>query len=123
MTAKLEQEQEYDIMKDDKDHLIIAIKEREGEPSQPKILYDGGPHALLYRNPELTIVLDYIHPGVREMFSEAKEVTLIENNFKKEEVRSYAVPIRCVPKIPLSDNSIDTLPEGQEEQYPDPEQN
>ena len=46
-----EQEGSYDIfMSDEEDEFYIIIRHRDGEPEQPKIIYDGKEHAVFYRN-------------------------------------------------------------------------
>lgn len=44
-----EQEGFYDILQNGAGDLLISIRARAGEPDNPQIVYDGGKHALLYR--------------------------------------------------------------------------
>ena len=44
-----EQEGFYDILQNGAGDLLISIRARAGEPDHPQIVYDGGKHALLYR--------------------------------------------------------------------------
>lgn len=120
---KLEQEQRYEIALSEDDELMISIRQREGEPEESAVLlYDNGEHALFYRNSELTIVLDYIHPQVRELLAKADHVVIAEVDDKKEIKNAYEVSVKMVKKLPLSKEDLITLPEGQEPEYPEPEE-
>ncbi len=119
---KLEQEQQYEIALSEENELMITIKQRDGEPTQSLVLYDGGEHALFYRDAERTIVLDYIHPQVRELLKKASKVIIAEVDAAKEIQNAYEVDIKMVKKVPLSKEDLITLPDGQEPNYPDPDQ-
>lgn len=107
--VKIEQEGSYDILQNSAGDLLIAIKAREGGPESPRIVYDGGEHALLYRNDVFTITLDFIHPDAREPMSKAKSVLVAE--FEDDEfVREYMVPIKMVSKLPISKENLPKLP-------------
>ena len=98
---KPEQEFSYNILQNDAGEMMIAIKARDGEPVKPIIVYDGKEHALLYRDPGHTIILDYIHPDARPLIAIANEIMIAEfsgENWK----RDYTVPVRMVKMIPLA---------------------
>lgn len=40
--------------------ILIFIKYRAGGPENPRLVYDGGAHALLYRSRESAVVLNSI---------------------------------------------------------------
>ena len=95
-----EQEGYYDILQNAAGDLLIAIRARQGEPANSRIVYDGQKHALLYRQQGFSITLDFIHPEVRGALARAEKVLVVEfegNNV----VREYEVPVRFVKKIPL----------------------
>ena len=117
---KLEQEQQYEIAMSEDEELMISIKKREGGPKDAVILYDGGEHALFYRDPERTIVLDYIHPQARELLKKASQVIVGERDAQGEIENAYEVGIKIVKKLPLTKKDIITLPEGQAPAYPEP---
>ena len=96
-----EQEGYYDILQNAVGDLLIAIRARAGEPSNPRIVYDGQKHALLYRRQGFSVTLDFIHPEVRGALAQAEKVLVVEfeNN---EVVREYEVPGRYVKKMPIS---------------------
>lgn len=95
-----EQEGYYDILQNAAGDLLIAIRARAGEPANPRIVYDGQKHALLYRQQGFSITLDFIHPEVRGALARAEKVLVVE--FENNEVmREYEVPVRYVKKMPL----------------------
>ena len=80
---------------------MIAIKARDDEPVKPIIIYDGKEHALLYRDPKHTIILDFIHPDARPLIAIAEEIIIAE--FADEDwKRDYTAPVRMVKMIPLA---------------------
>ncbi|MGD9638544.1 MAG: hypothetical protein AB7U85_05755 [Alphaproteobacteria bacterium] len=106
--VKPEQEELYDILQNSSGDLLISIKARKGLPEEPKIVYDGGEHALLYRNNGLTIMLDYIHPEARQSLFYADTVLVVE--FDNDDIAvEYEVPIRIVKKLPISQESFSGL--------------
>jgi len=100
-TGSSEQEGYYDILRNAAGDLLIAIRARAGEPSHPRIVYDGQKHALLYRQQGFSVTLDFIHPEVRGDLARAEKVLVVEFE-GNEVVREYEVPVRYVKKIPIS---------------------
>ncbi len=74
----VEQEKHFNIFKDATGDLMLMIRARMENEEKPTIAYDGGEHALLYRNARNTIVLDYIHPAVRSDLARLKHVLVVE---------------------------------------------
>lgn len=74
----IEQEKKYDILKNAAGDLLFIIKARLTNEEKPTIVYDGGEHALFYRNKENTIVLDYINPNIRQHLEKAFKVLVVE---------------------------------------------
>lgn len=99
MPVITEIESYYDILENEDNQLLIAIKARDSQPDSPSIIYDGNDHALFYRDSTLAIVLDYIHPEVRQIFKEAQEV-LIAEFVDSSIIREYLVPVKQVNKVP-----------------------
>lgn len=90
-----EQEGRYDILQNGAGELLIIIKYREGGPENPRLVYDGGAHALLYRSRESAVLLDSINTAARQPLKSADEVTMVE--IEDDEVaREYKVPVRIV---------------------------
>jgi hypothetical protein len=103
------QEQEYRAYFNDDDEIMFAIKEKRGEPENPFILYDGGPHALLYRNSEQIILLDYLSEQVRAPLTKVKQVLIgeLENDWETI-AHEYDAPVRQVARLPISNEEIIT---------------
>ncbi|MCQ2965380.1 MAG: hypothetical protein MJ250_01400 [Alphaproteobacteria bacterium] len=105
-----EQEGFYDILQNGAGDLLISIRARSGEPEHPQIVYDGGKHALLYRQQGFSITLDFIHPDARGPLSKAETVLVVE--FEGGElIREYDVPVRFVKKLPLSPENLPSMPQ------------
>ena len=99
-SSKIEQEKKFDILRNPAGELLIVIRARIDSEEKPQIVYDGGEHALLYRNKESTIVLDYIHPMVRENLSGAHSVLIVEAQGSAI-IREYFATVKQTDKIPL----------------------
>jgi tetratricopeptide (TPR) repeat protein len=73
-------EEFYDILQNSAGDIMFCIRTRDGEPVQPEILYSGGVNALYRRRPDQFILLDEVHPDVREALRNAQEVLIAEFN-------------------------------------------
>ena len=85
--------------------LYIVMESQKAAPQSPKIVYDGGDHAIFVRSPEQSIILDYIHPDIRPQLRKVREVMVIEtilDNIKS----NYHVTMNIVDKIPLDWSKI-----------------
>lgn len=90
----------YAIQPTKEKKLVVEVPALDSKVNQPVLIYDKGDHALLYRNSQENMVLDYLHPDVREELFSAKEVVVCEFDIEKDEVRSlYSVPVQQVPNI------------------------
>lgn len=107
MTNILETEDFYDIIENSEGELLFSIKARQGGPEKPKILYGAGEHALFYRSNDQTVVLDYVHPDVREALAKVSSVLIVE--FHGDSIiREYNVPVRQVKQLPIP-NDLNSL--------------
>ena len=100
-------EGEYAILINDDEEIMISMASKESDPENPRIIYDGGDHALYYRNPLETILLDYINPEVREALQKVKTLLIAEVEIDEERkdgdvIRAFDVPLQAVKKLPLS---------------------
>lgn len=93
--AESEQEGRYDILENGAGEILIIIKYREGGPENPRLVYDGGAVALLYRSRESAILLDAIHENARNSLKSVSEVLMVEID-DDEVAREYSVPVRLV---------------------------
>ncbi len=103
------QEGRYDVLVNNNGELLIALKKKEGEPENSRILYDGKEHALFYRNPSETIILDYIHPDAQTHLEKTDKVIIVE--FEDDDIiREYDVPVQHVKQVPIAPGTVkDTL--------------
>ena len=96
----IEQESKYDILRNSAGELLFIIRARLTNEEKPTIIYDGGEHALLYRNTNNTIVLDYINPNVRPNLEKATKVLVVEAQGSSI-IREYFTTVKSVEKVPL----------------------
>ncbi len=96
----IEQESKYDILRNSAGELLFIIRARLTNEEKPTIIYDGGEHALLYRNGNNTIVLDYINPNVRPNLEKATKVLVVEAQGSSI-IREYFTTVKAVEKVPL----------------------
>ena len=90
---------EYDILLNEDDEVLIAIRARLGGVSKPQILYDGADKILLYRNTDQTIYLADIPQAVREILQKVSKLLMIEVH-DEAIVREYMVPLKQVECLP-----------------------
>ena len=84
---------------------MILIRARLDDAVRPKLVYNGGEHALLYRNEHQTVILDYIHPAVRKALRKQKQVLIVETN-EGAVVREYMCGVACLKNTPMPKNLI-----------------
>ena len=107
---KPEQEDFYEAFLNKAGEIMFAVAFREDEPSDARILYDGGEHALFYRNTKQTILLDFLHPEIRIPLTKVTKVLISEVESDKV-IREYDVSVKMVKKLPLDEANIKPLPE------------
>lgn len=99
---QVEQEKEYQIMPTTDGNLVFAIRAKSGEIKDPKILYNGGKHAVLYRNDEDVVILDHLHPGAVTRLQKLSKAFISEIDYENESVKHfYPVHIHQVFKFPF----------------------
>ena len=86
-----EQEGRYDILQNGAGEILIIIKYREGGPENPRLVYDGGAQALLYRSRESAVLLDAINMAARQPLKSVDE--------DDDVAREYKVPVRIVRSL------------------------
>ena len=97
------QEKEFDAYIGNNGMVVFAIEAKEGEPIEPHIKYSGGDHALLYRsnNPNDVVVLDYLHPEIKQKMSQSLEVFVAEIDYDDEQiVHEYIAKVEQVFQMP-----------------------
>lgn len=96
--AASEQEGTYNILQNAVGEILIIIRFRAGGPENPRIVYDGGDSALLYRSRESSVLLDAINPQARMPLKSVNEVLMVELD-GNEVAREYKVPVRIIKKL------------------------
>ena len=95
----MEKENNFNILKNGAGHLMILIRARMSGIDAPHIVYDGGQAALLYRDENNPVLLNYIHPAIRSDLKKQKGVLVVETN-DGAIVREYRSPIQVVKTMP-----------------------
>ena len=93
-------EKSFYVAEGEEGELYVFLKAKNDQPQAPKIIYDGKDHAIFLRNNEQKIILDYIHPDVRDKLRKARQVVIVETileNIKD----SYIARMQHVDNIPL----------------------
>ena len=101
----MEHAQNYEIIRTQEGVLVFAIESKKTEPENPRIIYDGGRHATLYRRPDEVVLLDYLNEEILEELKKSEFVLITEADYKKEKiVRHYKARLRHVKNNPFCDN-------------------
>ena len=101
----VEQEKNFNIMKNPAGDLMILIRARLDDATQPKIIYNGGDHAVLYRNGDNTVVLDFIHPSVRADLERVMALLVVEAH-DGSVIREYMAEVKHMREIPLPNGLV-----------------
>ena len=90
----------YKIIVSQDGKIAILLHPQKGLHHNPYILYDGGDHAFLYRNPQDVILLDYLDPQITTLLQNADSVAVIEADWKTNEtINDYSVTIKHQPYV------------------------
>ncbi len=98
----MEQLKRYTVFLNEKGDLIVVIPFiADSQPAQPKILYDGGQHALFFRTPDNVIIMDYLNEAAQIVLKQAGKILLFEVDLEKQSIVSdYFVPVVMCEKLP-----------------------
>lgn len=88
----------YSVLQNAKGDIMITMNAREGEPDNPRLIYDGEDIALLYRSAESSVAFKQIDPGARAPLLSIAEILIVEE-LNDDVVREYIVPVRIVKDI------------------------
>ena len=91
---------EYDVLLNEDNEVLIAIRARLGEVEKPQILYAGQDKILLYRNSNESIFLADVPPQVRDALKKVSKLLMVEVH-DESIVREYFVPLKIVSKLPV----------------------
>ena len=92
----ISQEKLYVMTNDEKNDVYLAMMAKVGIPNEKaKIQYNGTEHALLFRDDENTIILDFIPEQLHPIMKRAKTIHIVEtlSDFKTV-IRRYDVPVQ-----------------------------
>lgn len=96
------QEKQYQILPTTDKGLVFAINMKQGDIREPKILYDGGNHALLYRSEEDVVILDFLEPRAKRMMQNLTKAHICEIDYDRERVEHfYETHIHQVFQMPF----------------------
>jgi len=114
----------YDILQNKEGDLLFCIRTREGEERMAELLYSGGKNALLRRRIDQYILLDEVHPDVKETLSKIDEILVAEfdpgdveepkYNVESGIIKEYTVPVRHFHE----NVNLDSIDEIREDGYP-----
>lgn len=97
----LTQECSYCVFPSEEGIYVVAVSSRPTDPFNPVVLYDGGEHALLFRNAEDVIVLDYLNPALQTPLFEAKQVEVAEVDPQTHALgRHYSATVKQIKHLP-----------------------
>lgn len=98
-------ENSFVVAEGEEGELYIFMQAKKEQPKAPRIIYDGRDHAVFMRNTEQKIILDYIHPDIREKLRHSRQVIIVETileNIKD----SYVADMQYVESIPVDWSKI-----------------
>ena len=93
---------EYDILLNEDNEILIAIRARLGGVNKPRILYDGADRILLYRNEEQSIYLADIPVVIRRVLQKVSKLLMVEVH-DEAIIREYMVPLKQVSQLPVAE--------------------
>ena len=95
----MQQEEYYKTIITNEGSLVFMIKSRPSEPIKPFLVYDGGPHATLYRSESETIALDWLDERLPPILQDAQKVLIFELDDQIEDLlRSYEAPVKHIKR-------------------------
>ena len=90
----------YDLIENSDGELMLMIEYRKTGPDNPRIVYDGGEKALMYRNKESSFMLNGITEKARPRLAGVKEILVVEISPASDDIgREYRVPVLIVRSL------------------------
>ena len=84
--------------------MLMRQPEYKGRVMQPSVLYDGGRHAILFRNPSEAVILDYVPESYQGRLLEAGEVVVSEFDPARRDIAEpYSAKVVRVGTMPDMD--------------------
>lgn len=73
---------------------VVELLDVGDEPTDPVLIYDGKNHALLHRNNQTGIILDYLNPMAQALLKQSASIAVCEYNAQTQNIqRLYDVPV------------------------------
>lgn len=100
MAVDLDKEGVYDVVTNVNNELLFCIRARAGIPNNPRFFYDGGAHAILYRDAKRSILLEHLPKNTIKNLADLDKVLIaeIDNDELKNE---YFAAICRIRKLPI----------------------
>ena len=96
----IESVNEYDILLNEDEEVLVAIRARLGGVNKPQVLYDGkNDKILLYRNADQLICLVDVPKPICEALQKISKLLMVEVH-DESIVREYMVPLKKVSRLP-----------------------
>ncbi len=87
--------------KNEKCFFLTPKKISKLSPVNPEIIYDGKDHAILYRNRQETIILDYIPQSQQKDLTSLSEILVVEYDVENKIIANeYMAKMTIASKIP-----------------------
>ncbi len=105
MANKVRLANNFVVAEGEEGEIYIFIDACKDKPQNPRVIYDGKDHAIFLHSPDDKIILDYIHPEVREKLRHSTGVVMVETileNIKD----SYVADLQIVDNIPVDWSKI-----------------
>lgn len=106
---EVKQEKKYNIFKNNSGDILICIKPIDTIPHNPQILYAKGDHAVLFRDRDNIIVLDYLNPDVKKDFSRQQKALIVEFTEDDTIKHEYYASIHLHDKLPIDESKLYTI--------------
>ncbi len=92
----------YTMFLTEKGELVCVIPTMDTSfPTQSKILYDGGKHALFYRTSNQIFILDYVNKAIQTVLKQTTRLLMFEIDLQQQNVvTNYFVPIISTEHLP-----------------------
>lgn len=88
----------YSILQNEKGEIMLMMTAKEGEPENPRFIYDGSGTALLYRSQDCSVAFRNISEGARVPLKSVKEILVVEI-LNDDVEREYTAPVRIVKNV------------------------
>lgn len=89
---------QYSIMQNDQGEIMLLMNAREGDPVNPRFIYDGSGTALLCRNQDSSVAIRDIDEDAREPLKNVDEILVVEV-LNDDVEREYMTPVRIVKNV------------------------